>query len=367
MADTPKPMKAIIFAGGIGTRMWPLSRSSTPKQFEAIVGDKSTLQMAVDRIRPEFDWENIYVSTGERYRDIILHQAPEIPAQNVIGEPEMRDVGPAVGYLMSILALEDPDVPVAILWSDHLVDNVDKFKQALIAGSEYLHKHPNNFVFLGQRPRFANQNLGWIEFGETIDNLNGTQLKSFTSWHYRPDLATAKKYFRDGKHAWNPGYFIVTPRFCLSKFEQHAPDMYAILMELQSSYGKPEHPEKLRELYSQMEKISFDDAVIAHVPSNEAVVLPVDLGWSDIGAWEALKEALQTHPAENVVKGNVHTHLATNNLVYSTTNQLVTAIDVEGLVVVVTDDAVLVTRQQSIPEIKKMLATFKDTPLEKYT
>src|SRR5690606_35248665 len=130
-----------------------LSRESTPKQFEKIIDGKSTLQLAVERLRPDFKPEDIFISTGKRYVETVREQIPEIPQENVIGEPEMRDVAPAVGYVMAILQDKFPNVPTAILWSDHLVSNVDTFKTALYSGAEYLEKNPNQIVFLGQRPR----------------------------------------------------------------------------------------------------------------------------------------------------------------------------------------------------------------------
>ena len=201
------PLRIVIFAGGVGTRMWPLSRKSTPKQFEKIVGDKSTLQLSVERVRPEVEYKNIYISTGQQYVEIVRQQLPELPPENIIGEPEMRDVAPAVGYLMSILAKDDPWGPVAILWSDHLVEKVDRFKSAIQAGADYLRKHPNLFVFLGQKARFPNQNLGWIEHGEVIETIEGISLHKFVSWHYRPSQEKAREYHQSSTYSWNPGYF----------------------------------------------------------------------------------------------------------------------------------------------------------------
>ena len=215
------PLRIVIFAGGVGTRMWPLSRKSTPKQFEKIVGDKSTLQLSVERVRPEVEYKNIYISTGQQYVEIVRQQLPELPPENIIGEPEMRDVAPAVGYLMSILAKDDPWGPVAILWSDHLVEKVDRFKSAIQAGADYLRKHPNLFVFLGQKARFPNQNLGWIEHGEVIETIEGISLHKFVSWHYRPSQEKAREYHQSSTYSWNPGYFVVTPQFALDQYRTH--------------------------------------------------------------------------------------------------------------------------------------------------
>lgn len=367
MASAPKKMKAVIFAGGVGTRMWPLSRKKSPKQFEPIVEGKSTLQLAVDRLRPEFAWEDIYISTGEVYTDIINKQLPDIPQQNIIGEPTMRDVAPAVGLLMTILSATDPDTPTAILWSDHLVKDVQAFKQALFAGAKALDQDSNRFIFIGQKPRFANQNLGWIEFGDEISHINDLSVRKFISWHYRPDLATAQKYFADHHHAWNPGYFVVTPRFVLSQFAAHAPEMYHQLMEIKAHWGKPDQQQVINQIYPTMEKISFDDAVVTKTPPDKAVVISVDLGWADIGTWEALKEAILPDPDKNLEQGQVKTYDSHNNIIYSQTNQLVAAIGVDNMTIVVTKDVVMVTPHKRIPDIKKLLASFEATPEERYT
>ncbi len=359
--------RVVIFAGGVGTRMWPLSRKSTPKQFEKIVGDKSTLQLAVDRLLPEIKPEHIYISTGEQYKDLVKAQLTNIPATNVIGEPEMRDVAPAVGYLMSILAKDDPWGPVAILWSDHLVEKVESFKAALLAGASYVEEHKEVFVFLGQKARFPNQNLGWIEQGEKIEDKGEFAIHKFVSWHYRPDLDTAKKYFEEGKHSWNPGYFVCAPQFALNQYQKHAPEMYTKLIELQNSYGTPGHQKDLETIYPTLEKISFDDAVLTKTEPDKAVVIPVDLGWSDIGTWEALKEAIQETPEANITHGQVATHLTTNSVVYNYTEQLVATIGLEGMVVVATPDVIMVAPQEKIPEVKKLLATFEGGDKEKYT
>jgi mannose-1-phosphate guanylyltransferase len=362
-----KPMKAVIFAGGIGTRMWPLSREATPKQFEKIIDGKSTLQLAVGRLAPEFKPEDIYISTGKRYVKIVEQQLPDIPPGNIIGEPEMRDVAPAVGYLMAILEKNFNGSPVAILWSDHLVANVDEFKTALLSGGEYLSQNPDKIVFLGQKPRFASQNLGWIEYGKDISELNGLKLREFVSWHYRPDLPTAHKYFTSANHAWNPGYFIVTPKFVMSQFKKHAPEMYGQLKQLQDAFPSAKHEKLLAEIYPKFDKVSFDNLILEKIAPEEAVVISVDLGWSDVGAWEALKEALQSSPESNITHGNVKNRNTTDSLVYSYTDQLVTTIDLEGMIIVVTPDVILVTKKDSIPEVKKLVGELKDSGLDQYT
>lgn len=367
MAKSSSKKRAVIFAGGVGTRMWPISRKNTPKQFEKIIGEKSTLQLAFDRIEPVFGAHNIFVSTGEQYKNIVSSQLPSLEKKQIIGEPSMRDIGPAVGYVMAILAKQDPWAPVAILWSDHLMKQVDTFQEILDLGCEYVSKHHEVFLLIGQKPRFASQNLGWIESGEVIETVKDYKIHEFRSWHYRPDIERARRYFKNKKFSWNPGYFIVTPQFVLNLYQKHVPSIYEGLKKLQDSYGTSRHQKQMEEIYPKFEKVSFDNAIMEKINPDQAVVVSADLGWSDIGAWEALKEVLQKRKGESIKKGKVVLRNTKDSIVYNFTDQLVTTIDLEKMVVVVTDDVILICPQDSVPEIKKQLREFKGTDYEQYS
>ena len=278
-------MKAIIFAGGVGTRLWPLSRKNSPKQFEKILGDKSTLQLAVDRLRPDFAFEDIYIATGKKYEKIVRKQLPQIPSENFILEPAVRDVGPAVGMAMSIVGKKYPNSPVAILWSDHFVKKERRFREVLNFAEDLVAKNNNSLILIGQRARFANQNLGWIEFGKEIQEIRGTKVFKFKKLIYRPTLEQAERFLNTDNFAWNPGYFVTTPQFLLSQFEKFAPDLYKGIMKIKDE-------KTLETIYSTLEKISFDNAILEKIDAKNVSVIAADLGWSDVGAWEALKEAL---------------------------------------------------------------------------
>lgn len=365
---TKNAIKAVVFAGGVGTRMWPLSRVRTPKQFEKIIDKKSTLQMTIDRLRPEFSWENIYISTGAKYKHIISQQLPKIPLKNIISEPARRDVAASVGYASSILAKTSSNEPFVILWSDHLMKKVSVFKKVLQTGGEFINSHKNKFLFIGQEPRFANQNLGWIELGKEKNKINGFSIYEFKSWKYRPNIQLARQFYKSKRHyIWNPGYWIVTPSFVLEQYKRFMPEMYKKLIKLQQSYGTKEHSKQLGKIYPTLEKISFDDAILEKLEPEKAVVLPADFGWSDIGTWQALKEALQVKKSDNVTKGEVFSFQCENNLIYNYNKQIITAIDLEGLVVINTNDVLLICPQESMKNIKKVVNQFKQTKNKKYT
>ena len=361
-------MKIVIFAGGVGTRLWPLSRKHTPKQFERIVGDSSMLQLAVNKLFPEFKWEDIYISTGNEYEDLVKSQLPELPSENIIVEPEMRDVGPAVGLITSIFEKKNPDEPIALLWgSDHLVKNEELFRNVLRAAGKIISNTPGKIVFIGQKPRFASQNLGYIEFGKQIDIIEGVPVYDFTGFKYRPQLSLAEKFLKDNHHAWNLGYFVTTPKFLWKLFQEFSPELYEKLEKINSSYGTKEYPKILSEVYPTIEKISFDNAILEKLDPKDASVLSVDIGWSDIGAWEALKEALSEKEEENVTKGKVMLEDSSDTLVFNFTNQLAVGIDLDKMLVVNTDDVLLVCPKDSVPKIKKLVESLNGTEHESLT
>lgn len=357
-------MKVVIFAGGVGTRLWPLSRKNTPKQFEKIVGDKSTLQLAFDRLQPDFKPEDIYISTGKKYEKIVREHLPQIPAENFIFEPEMRDVGPAVGTAMGIIGKKFPNTPIAIIWSDHFVKKERRFREVLGFAKTLVSEDKNSLIFIGQRARFANQNLGWLEFGDEIKDIRGTKIFRFKKLIYRPTLEMAEKFLESNTYAWNPGYFVTTPQFILSQYEKFAPEIFKGILEISNSVDTDKYEETLNRIYPTFEKISFDNAILEKMDPNSVSVIAADLGWSDVGAWEALKEALQNSIEENVTRGKSMLEDSTDNLVFNYTDQLVVGIDLSKMIVINTDDVLLICSKDSVPKIKKLVESLAGTPDE---
>lgn len=348
-------MKIVVFAGGVGTRLWPLSRKNSPKQFEKILGNKSTLQLAVDRLRPDFAFEDVYIATGKKYEAIVKKQLPKIPAKNFIFEPAVRDVGPAVGMAMSIIGKDYPNSPVAILWSDHFVKKERRFREVLHFAEDLVRGNNSSLILIGQRARFANQNLGWIEFGHETKEIRGTKVFEFKKLIYRPTLEQAEQFLETDNFAWNPGYFVSTPKFLLSQFEKFAPNLYEGIVKIKDE-------KTVETIYPTLEKISFDNAILEKIDPRHVSVIAADLGWSDVGAWEALKEALEKASNENVTKGKVLVNDSEDNLVFNYTDQLVVGIDLEKMLVINTDDVLLVCSKNSVPKIKKLVEKLENTP-----
>lgn len=360
-------MKIVIFAGGVGTRLWPLSRKKTPKQFEKIIGDKSTIQLAVERVLPIIKPSDLFISSGEVYRDILFEQLPQIPKENFILEPEMRDVGAAVGLVTAIISKESPNEPLIILWSDHLVKNEKQFQKILETANEILLKNKDRIVFIGESSRFASQNLGWIEFGKETEKINEIPIHELKSFHYRPNLETAQNFHQSPTHVWNTGYFGTTASFLVSLYKKFSPEMYKKLLDLQKAWGSNDFNVKIKTIYPSLEKISFDNLILEKIPPLDGVVIAQNIEWSDIGAWESLKEALSETAEENVTKGKVMIIDSKDNLVYNYTNQMLVGIDMEEFLIINTQDVILVCPKKSVPKIKKFVENLAGTDNEHLT
>ncbi len=360
-------MKAVIFAGGTGTRLWPLSRKKSPKQFEKLVGNKSTLQLAVERLLPDFKPEDIFISSNLIYKKVISEQLPKIPQKNFILEPEKKDVAPAIALSLGIIGKLDPNEPVAILWSDHLVKEAILFRKILKVAAEEIRKKPNKIVFIGHKPRFPSINLGYIHFGKKTLVKQGISFYQFNGLKYRPDEKTAEIFFSSGDYSWNLGYFVTSAKFISDCFRKFAPDIYANNKEILNSYGKKDYNSVLRTNYRKVKSISFDNAILEKLDKKDATVIVEDIGWSDVGSWEALKEALEGHSYENVTRGKVYLDHVRDSLIYNYQDgKLIVGVDLDENIIVNTNDVILIAKKNSMPKVKKLVENFSGTEHEKH-
>lgn len=357
-------MKIIIFAGGTGTRLWPLSRKNSPKQFGKIFNGKSTLQITVERVEKAFGIQNIYLSTNESYVSIVKEQLPQISASNIIAEPEKRDVAPAVGYNLLRLRKLGYHGPVVILWADHVMNKPKEFIKALKIGEKLVQNNPKQLVFLGEKPRFANHNLGWIHVGKKITDGQ----YQFLEWHYRPPLKKCLEMFTSGQWYWNPGYFIVDLDTIITLYQKVAPKMYKKLNEIAQTIGTVEETETLRKIYPQIESISFDNAIIEKVSPEQAIVILVNMEWTDPGTLYALKEYLTKNTKDNYVRGLGYNLSTEDSLIINEEeDKLISTVGLKGMVVINTKDALVVIHKDNVPQIKELVEKLaKDKKLAQY-
>jgi mannose-1-phosphate guanylyltransferase len=345
-------MKLVIFAGGVGTRLWPLSRENSPKQFDRIFNGKSTLELAISRVAPYFGVENIFIQTGTKYQELIKKQLGEVPLKNLIIEPARRDLGAAVCFSAVELNKQGYTGTMALLWADHLMERTDEFIIALKTANKLIANDADRFVFLAERPRFANNNLGWINVGSKLGNINGNDYYEFVGWKYKPLTGECDRMYKSGEYYWNPGYFVTSVSFLLNQYENLAP---GILKDVRTGN------------YHQAEITHFDKAIIEKIDSNRAVVLKTNMGWSDPGTLYALKEALEESAKSNVVKGNVFELNSSDCLMYNLEdNKLMTAIGLKSMVIVNTKDALIVAPRDEVVHISKLIQSMKEKGLNKY-
>lgn len=349
-------MNIVIFAGGAGTRLWPLSRKNSPKQFTIFKDNQSTLQMAVNRVK-NFGWENIFVATNAEYQTIVEEQIPDLPTGHIMTEPARRDLAAAVGLALFRLKAQGKHGTVAMLWADHFMDKPANFEQALRQGEELIAENSNRFVFLGEKARFANHNLGWIKLGTPL----ASNAYAFSAWKYRPEVAECKEMFASHDWVWNTGYFVFDLDFVIGLYQKHQPELSAVLEKMATDETLVARD------YHHLPATSFDQAIVEKINADQAVVLKVNLGWSDPGTLYALKEALAASETENFSKGLTVTRNTVDSFVYNEeAKKVVAVIGLEGMVVVNTKDALLVCHKDQVPEIKSLLKDIEDQGLLEY-
>ena len=299
------PLKLLLFCGGSGTRLWPMSRVDRPKQFQPLVGSRSLFQLMVGRLAEGFGIENVFVSTGDTYRDLVLDQVPSLPAENIIGEPEMRDTLAAVGYAVTVLNHRFPGTAVATLWgADHVIRHDALFLDALRAARQ-LTVDRDWVVKIDVPPTYPSVALGYIEIGDKIDHVDDFDIFAFKGQVEKPDEEVAQRYLVSKKYLWNTGYIVWTTSRILDLYRQHAPEAAGPLNTIAESLGTPEEADVIRREFPSIPKLAIDYGIFQKMGGSEFAVMPVELGWSDIGAWNVLRDELDSDDVGNVVEAGI--------------------------------------------------------------
>jgi mannose-1-phosphate guanylyltransferase len=347
---------ALLLAGGSGQRLWPLSRKNSPKQFAPLIGTKSSFQLAIERIGQSVPKERIYVGTNRSYEGVLQQQAPGVPQRNFILEPSRRDVAAAVALAFFTMEKDGVGGPFLLQWADNYVKNTAELERAIATGHALVEANPNRMVFIGEKPRYASENLGWIELGDELGKHQGMPYYGFRSWHYRPAKERCEQMLASGKFAWNTGFFVTTAEFMTHAFRTLAPELAAKVEEIVSYRGTPQEREKLDELYPLLPSLHFDVAILERLSAEQAVLLQVDLGWSDPGNLYSLKEALETSPGASVERGRVVALKNKDSFVYNLSGEkLLAAMGLEGVIVVDTPDVTLVIHKDSVRHLGELL------------
>jgi mannose-1-phosphate guanylyltransferase len=345
---------AVIMAGGSGLRLWPLSRSSRPKQLLKLVGGRSLLQLTWDRIVGLLPAEQIFVCTVESDAAAVLAELPHLPADNVLCEPVGRDTANAIGFASALLYEQDPDAVIAFLTADHIIEPMAEFRAALDHGFA-LATIPDRLVTFGIVPTHAHTGLGYVETGDPLaEDAAAYQAAAFRE---KPDAETAETYLRSGRHLWNSGMFVWRADSVLDRLAAHLPGSHADLTRIAKAWGTDQRETTLSSLYPTLPKISIDYAVMepASRDPGVVVVVPMDVSWLDVGSWPTLARTLPLDENGNAVNATLSARDAGHNVVVSDDpDHLVAAIGVTDLIVVHTKDVTLVCRREDAERVKAM-------------
>ncbi len=342
---------AIIMAGGVGSRFWPVSTTEFPKQFHDMLGAGQTLiQKTFSRLSKLVPTENILVLTNEKYNQIVLDQLPEIKAENVLLEPAMRNTAPCILYAALKIRKQNPDAVMVVAPSDHWIEDEAAFARDLQQCFDFC-SHENALLTLGIQPTFPNTGFGYIEY----DKNDTTAVKKVSQFREKPDYETAKKFLESGNFLWNGGIFIWSAKAVTEAFEKFQPQMNALFMQGYESYNTPAESEFIGMHYSSAENISIDYAIMEN--AQNVYVLPARFDWNDLGTWGSLHEKLDKDDSNNaVVNATVILENASNNIIRSEGTKLVILDGLNDYIIVDKDDVLLIYPKEKEQQIKGIVS-----------
>ncbi|MFQ5456259.1 MAG: mannose-1-phosphate guanylyltransferase/mannose-6-phosphate isomerase [Nitrospirota bacterium] len=361
-------MYAVIIAGGSGSRFWPLSREMTPKQLLKINGDETMIQQTISRIEPLIDRERTYIVTNAMQAEEIIIQMPSHKRErkNFIIEPAAKNTAPAIGMAAIFLNHIDPDSVMVVLPADHVINRGDKFLEILKDGEEIANK--GYLVTLGIKPTRPETGYGYIKTEESLTQnsklktQNSTDVYLVDRFVEKPDKETAIDYINNGNYYWNSGIFIWKTSRILEEIRLQLPDLDKSLKEI-DKIGEDDIKKEdiIREIYSCIKPISIDNGIMEG--ADKVAVIPANIGWNDVGSWNALDEVSDRDINGNIINGNIIDIDSRDSIIYSG-KRLVATIGLKDMVVVDTDDATLVCKKDKAQDVKRIVEELRDRNAE---
>lgn len=353
MSDKPE-IKVLIMCGGKGTRMWPISNMAHPKQFESILGKKSMFRETVDRALKGFGAQNIYIATSALYKEHIIKQASEIPVENFIFEPAMRDNLGALGLASAIINKRHPNAVMVILWgADHVVQKTDVFIDALTEAAKLAGEN-DVIVHVDTEASYPTVHNGWIEIDGKIKTVSKFDVFAFKRFVEKPDIKRAEQFYASDKYLIHVGYMATRPGLFLQFYAEYAPKTYAIISRITNAIDTPKFDTVLASEYPKFEKISVDYGLFEKLPPEKQWELPANFGWIDVGTWELLYHGLEKDDNGNVIIGKANLLNTKNSLIIAKKEGVMGIIGLDGMIVVETDDGMLVCPLNQAPKVKDL-------------
>jgi len=355
---------AVVMAGGVGTRLWPRSRIATPKQFLDLLGPRTLLQETVDRIEPLIPFQRVLVVAGTGYTAEVQAQMPDLPAENIIAEPGPRGTAPCIGLAAMILGQRDPAALMAAFPADHRIADAAGFRQAIAAAAQIAQE--GYLVTLGITPRQPHTGYGYIQRGAALGQKGGLPAFEVRRFVEKPDEATARQFVASGEYYWNAGIFIWQVKRILAEIERLLPQLHAGLQAIGQAWHSPRRLAVLEKSWEQMPQTTIDYGIMERTTG--VAVLPVEIGWDDVGNWATLSALLEADEAGNVVCGSGHPLLldTAGTYLYTSAGRLVAAIGLKDFVVVDTPDALLICPKERAQAVRQVVERLQEEGLQEH-
>ncbi len=352
---------AILMAGGVGSRFWPVSTQDFPKQFHDMLGTGDTLiQKTFQRLEQLIPSENIFILTNAMYNDLVLKQLPKVTQRQVLLEPAMRNTAPCILYAALKIQKENPDAVMIVAPSDHWIEDEQTFSKNVQQAFDFCAQN-DALMTLGIEPTFPNTGYGYIEFEKTAT----TDIKPVNQFREKPDYETAKSFIQQGNFVWNAGIFMWSAKSVVQAFQKNQPELYRLFEGGIPVYNTNDENEFIAKNYADAENISVDYAIMEH--SKNVYVLAAEFDWNDLGTWGSLYDKLDKDPNGNaIVNARTLTEDASGNMIRTKKGKIAVIDGLKDYIIVDKDEVLLIFPKEKEQDIKKVLQKVKDKFGEQY-
>lgn len=358
---------AVIMAGGTGKRLWPLSRKKRPKQVLKLLDGQTLLRKCFERLEGIFDIRNILVLTNADYIDLVRENLDELPEENVIAEPAVRDTAGAIGLAATILHKYDTNANMAVITADQILEPQEKFQEAMRTALSFVNENPQSLVTFGIQPTFASTQFGYIQFGKAVPcNASPNAVHRIKAFKEKPDLQTAENYLKQANYAWNSGMFVWRCETILQQIATFLPEAVGPFGNIQADWGTANQQLTLQEWFPKLPKISIDYAVMER--SSNVYGISLDCRWLDMGSFASLVDIIESDSNNNcVVSGHSELLDCKNNIVVTEEkDHMIALIGVENMIVAHAKDATLVCSSDHANRLKELLESIQEHKGERF-
>ncbi len=374
MATAPKNVYVVLLAGGTGTRLWPSSRKTSPKQFARLFSKYTLFQETIRRVKGLVPLSRILVITNKDHVSDIQRQEPLIPEENIIAEPEKKNTALAMGVAAAYVHKRNPNAVIINLATDQVITDIPTYQKTLLAAAKFVDKH-QTLTTIGIVPAIPHTGLEYIKLGEPVDRIDGETAYKVDSFIKRPEISDpanptkkAQEYMKQGNYLWNANKFVWSTKVILEEFNLLAPDLYKNIMNIYNAIGTPQEKGVLKVEYHKAKNEQIDFAI--GTKTKKLHVFKGKFGWNDIGDWRVVYELSDKDENGNSIivhgaKGR-HVGIDTKNSLIQTEDQLITTIGIENLVIIDTKDGLLICDIKRAQEVRDIVKILEEKKLDQY-